>query len=96
MTQTYCARCGREENREEGIIIAYMGEPERPICTLCRADELREMHGLTRSESRVAARKEAGRAKRDEMRDRTDESRGAVGRLRRRLRQKIRSLKRLF
>lgn len=92
----HCVRCWKAEDREAGIIVADIGETDSPLCTLCRADELQEIYGLTGTEARIAARKEAARERADDVKDRADERKREVRSLRRRLKMKIRRVKSFF
>ena len=85
-----CVHCGATDAPDGGIIVGAVGELNESICTICRADELRENTVLSRREAEIAAHKQITGASHETIADRLDLSKSTVDEYSRRMKEKVR------
>ena len=85
-----CVHCGATDAPEAGIVIGAVGELNEGVCTICRADELRENTVLSRREAEIAAHKQITGASHETIADRLDLSKSTVDEYSRRMKEKVR------
>lgn len=85
-----CIHCGATDAPEAGIVIGAVGELNESVCTVCRADELRENTVLSRREAEIAAHKQITGASHETIADRLDLSKSTVDEYSRRMKEKVR------
>lgn len=94
MTQT-CHNCGLTQDELdadgiEDIVVGPSGEGRASVCTICRADILREKTVLSKRESEVAAHKQISSASHAEIAQRLSIDKSTVDEYSRRFKDKVR------
>lgn len=84
-----CIHCGATDDPENGIVVGAVGELNESVCTVCRADELRENTVLSRREAEVAAHKQVSGASHATIAERIDLSKSTVDEYSRRMKDKV-------
>ena len=85
-----CIHCGATDETDAGIVVGAVGELNESVCTICRADELRENTVLSRREAEVAAHKQITAASHATIAERIDLDKSTVDEYSRRLNEKVR------
>lgn len=84
-----CIHCGATDGPEGGIVVGAVGELNESVCTICRADELREHTVLSRREAEIAAHKQITGASHETIAERLDLSKSTVDEYSRRFKRKV-------
>lgn len=85
-----CVNCDATDTPEGDIIVGAVGELNESVCTVCRADELRENTVLSRREADVAAHKQITGASHATIAERIGLDKSTVDEYSRRLNEKVR------
>ena len=85
-----CIHCRATDEPEGGIVVGAVGELNESVCTVCRADEIRESTVLSRREADVAAHKQITGATHATIADRLDLDKSTVDEYSRRINDKVR------
>jgi len=93
-TESECAHCGATDAPEHGVIVGIANDDVNTTeCTLCRAEELKELTVLSDREADVAAHKEITGAPHTKIADRLDLSKSSVDEYSRRINTKVKEAK---
>ena len=88
-----CVHCGATDAPEGGIVVGAVGELNESVCTVCRAEELREQTVLSEREAEVAAHKQITGASHETIAERIDLSKSTVDEYSRRFKDKVKRAK---
>lgn len=88
MSGQECGNCQTVSDEEAGIIVGPTGHGGS-MCTICRADELREATVLSKQESKVAAHKQISGASHATIAERVGLEKSTVDEYSRRFKEKV-------